>query len=104
MEQAVVDNILLSIDHLEQAVCNAHYNIANSKYSHPELLARLDCYRQVVIKQRELAQELERSRNSRDWIEANRLASLIRSSSQFIAGEMRAVIAMLRNRAAAARA
>lgn len=95
MEQITVEKILLSINQLEKAVEMARRSIESSKLARPQLLSRLDCYTQVVKKQRELAQQLAQSRAAQDWDEAHRLASLIRGSSQFMAGEMQVVIGML---------
>ena len=96
MGQIVIDKILLSINQLEEAINTARQSIENSKLAHPELLGRLDCYTKVVAKQRLLVNELKYSSQAQDWDETRRLATLIRHSSQFIAGEMQSVIAVIR--------
>ena len=76
--------LLESLSILEDAVFRAKNAVKVNRGSDPEMLARLDCYLEVVRRQKGLALSLQEAIKQKDMTRAERFAELIRGSSRLI--------------------
>jgi len=92
MDSPAAERIIQSINELENAVHKAKRGIARLKPSRVELAQRLECYTELLAKQRVLAQSLFRYADSGDWDQVKRYAELIRGSSTLIQIDIQTII------------
>ena len=80
----VIEQLFFSLRELEQAISQTKVNLAGVCASKPELVQRLECYEEVLRKQKVLAENLQRQVDNENWEQVARYVELIRGSSLLI--------------------
>lgn len=86
-----------SVDALEIAVARAAIAVESSLPAHSPIVQRLQCYENVVKRQKSVLDELLRLCELGRYSEAERLADFIRTASQLIRGDITALLRELAN-------
>ena len=81
-----------SLDALDRAIAAAGGGIAEQKNRRPDLEQRIECYREVVRRQRLVAQALQEQLLLKNWAKANHYLRLIRTASQLIQFDVQSLL------------
>lgn len=95
MSVAIDKKLIEALNSLENAIRNARNSVANSPGANAEIINRLACYEDVVLKQKLLATNLLRHMEEENWDEVKRHGELIRQSSFLIEFDSEALLAQI---------
>jgi hypothetical protein len=95
MQDNIIDKLFTSFEELEVAIEGAKTTLAKRQSISPEILARLNSYDGILLKQRNLAKELCLHLNQGNWDEVSRYVSLINGLSAMIRDDARAILSQL---------
>ena len=95
MSAQVLERLFASLHQLEQAIAATKISISKFKTPNPEVVSRLECYEQVLQKQKVLAEGLAKSVGQGDWAQVGRFVDLIRGSSVLIQLDSQSIISEL---------
>lgn len=93
MSQKVIQTLHYSLSQLEQAIEETKRTVSRLSTPKTDVLARLDCYQEVLAKQRSLVKGIEQSITTKNWQQVSRLVELIKGSSLLIQVDTQAMIA-----------
>lgn len=93
MAQSLVEKLLASFDELDRCISVTREVLSQKQGVPDDVLLRVDQYRGIVTKQRELAQGLSTHLAAQNWEEVSRHVRLINGLSAMIRDDAQAILA-----------
>lgn len=91
MNQIVIDRLFESFSELEKAIRQAKLSLAKRENAPTDLLGRIECYDEILAKQRALANNLTKFVAEQNWLEVERHVKLINNLSWMIRDDAKEV-------------
>lgn len=91
--QTLVDKLLESFDQLDTCIAHTSTELSQKKDVPQDVLTRVEQYKEIVAKQRELAVGLRQYLASQNWDEVSRHVRLINALSGMIREDAQAILA-----------
>jgi hypothetical protein len=95
MSNIVIEKLFGSLDSLQAAIKETKAAISSLSTPRPEIIQRLECYEEVLVKQKTLAATLFEHVEQGNWEQVSRHVELIRGSSLLIQLDTQAIITEL---------
>lgn len=95
MQSNIIEKLFSSFKDLEGAIESAKCTLAKRESVPPEIMARLNSYDTILLKQRNLARALCEHINNCDWDEVSRHVGLINGLSAMIRDDARSILSSL---------
>ena len=92
MQNNIIERLFSSFSELETAITSAKCTLMKKESVPAEILARLNSYDGILLKQKNLATSLCEHINKGDWDEVARHVSLINGLSAMIRDDARAIL------------
>lgn len=92
MSFEITQKLFSSLAGLERAITETKKNVQSGKSARPELLKRIECYEEVLHKQKILATALDGHLKDNNWEQVQRYVDLIRGSSLLIQLDSESII------------
>ena len=92
MSLKLIESLNLSLRQLEEAINKTKTSFARIQGAKKDIIHRLDCYTEVLGKQKILVQSLHKSIADQNWQQVSRTVELIKGSSLLIQLDTQAII------------
>jgi hypothetical protein len=96
MSQVALVKMLQALDKLERAIDSATSSLRNADRHDDGLLNRISSYKEILRRQRELADQLGDASARSDWHEVSRLTNLIQGASLLVKVDAGFILSTLR--------
>ena len=97
MCQQVLEELFASLQNLENIIGETKRALSGSNSPRADLVQRLNCYEEVLLKQKTLAGALKQHIVNQDWDQVRRHVELIRGSSVLIQLDSECIITALQS-------
>ncbi len=92
MSEVLVNKLLESFDELERCITRTREKLSEKTDVSPDIMARVEQYSGIVVKQRGLASDLRKFLQQENWEEVTRHVRLINGLSGMIRDDARAIL------------